>query len=225
MEVLVIAGNFDDLCGEIPPDEMAKCFDEGLAAMISNKDIYEAAEAIEEERLKVEEMYERDFARRLADHVEGEVLLTREVENYYRRTRQPVANSEDEYTWPNLKAIHIDPCVLWQDEGLPVALKTHIWLQKAIKAGIERGVDVRTRTNVNPPIHRDIFLLTPPNPMALQSSPRRNTNLEDQVFDVFSGRWTTRGCNYCAQCDDCHGLFPEGMWDEAYWTPEDAQVQ
>ncbi|SMY23634.1 unnamed protein product [Zymoseptoria tritici ST99CH_1A5] len=79
MEVLVIAGNFDDLCGEIPPDEMAKWFDEGLAAMISCKNIYEAAEIVEEERLKFEEMYERDFARRLADHVEGEVLLTREV--------------------------------------------------------------------------------------------------------------------------------------------------
>ncbi|SMR50937.1 unnamed protein product [Zymoseptoria tritici ST99CH_1E4] len=225
MEVLIITENFDDLCGEIPPDEMAKWYNEGLAAMISCKNIYEAAEIFEEERLKFEEMYERDFARRLADHVEGEVLLTREVENYNRRARQPVAISEDEYTWPNMKAIYIDPCVLWQDDGLPVAPKTHLWLQKAIKAGIERGVDVRTRTNVKPLIHRDIFLLTPPNPMALRSSPRRNMNLEDQVFDVFSRQWTTRGCNNCARCDDCHGLFPEELWDEAYRTPEDAQVR
>jgi hypothetical protein len=119
---------------------------------------------------------------------------------------------ETTYLFPNLKAIFIEP---WADHQLG-PWKTHLWLQKAIKAGIERGVDVRTRTNVNPPMHRDITFHMPPNPHDLHSRPRDSSDGNDEEFDVFNGRWKDRGCGNCAKCKDCLELFPEKMWETAY---------
>lgn len=116
------------------------------------------------------------------------------------------------YIYPNLKAIYIEP---WQGQATPAAMQSSssLWFQKSIEAGIKRGVDIRTRTNVNPPKHQNLPFHVAPDRFDLRPD---LAPPENHHFDPFQGRWVDRGCQNCGTCENCFALFPKELWAQAY---------
>lgn len=209
LEVLVLVGSYRDFAQYLRHDasttveEMMDWFDEGLAAMIraKNTDMWECETRYLEESSQLEGAY-----------------LPEPEEGAGPAGYPPAYEAEvgPQYVYPGLKAIFIEP---WESvkDILPTASK--LWLQKSIEAGIERGIDIRTRTNVNPPRHRDLRFHVAPDRFDMRSDIRPP---ENQEFNPIRGKWVDRGCGNCGDCDDCFALFPKELWAQAYIAPQSA---
>ncbi|SMQ45371.1 unnamed protein product [Zymoseptoria tritici ST99CH_3D7] len=217
LEVLVLTGSFREL-GKLlnqDPDtsmeEMMDWFDDALVATINARtrdqwacEIKYSKECDEAGNLS---MSDENHEPQEDERPPGEVGQWGFSPDYE-------AEFGPQYVYPALKAIFIEP---WDGMLDDLRSSSRLWLQKSIKSGIERGVDIRTRTNVNKPLHQDLQFHVGPDRFDMRPdvSPPEN-----QEFDPILGRWVDRGCQNCGNCNECFALFPRELWSQAYKAPQ-----
>ncbi|SMR41729.1 unnamed protein product [Zymoseptoria tritici ST99CH_1E4] len=217
LEVLVLTGSFREL-GKLlnqDPDtsmeEMMDWFDDALVATINARtrdqwacEIKYSKECDEAGNLS---MSDENHEPQEDEQPPGEVGQWGFSPDYE-------AEFGPQYVYPALKAIFIEP---WDGMLDDLRSSSRLWLQKSIKSGIERGVDIRTRTNVNKPLHQDLQFHVGPDRFDMRPdvSPPEN-----QEFDPILGRWVDRGCQNCGNCNECFALFPRELWSQAYKAPQ-----
>lgn len=233
VEVLVLTGDFHYLAREIDGvprmEEAAECFDEALAAMISDR----RSDQQRRERTRRRGNANKEHA----DHGENSRHESGDTDDFASSQGLTDADEpwdeEDGDDWDGeysineeddchiffyLKAVYIEP---WEGRDTTAAMQSSskLWLQKSIQAGSERGVDIRTRTNVNAPLHRDLTFHMAPDRFDLRPD---LAPPENQEFDPLQGEWVDRGCRNCGDCEQCFALFPKELWTQAYRAPQEA---
>ncbi|KAK4495076.1 hypothetical protein PRZ48_013403 [Zasmidium cellare] len=118
-----------------------------------------------------------------------------------------------ERRFPNLKAIYLGGLdELLGDRGYSTAEpRKKRWFSRAIAAGRKAGVDVHTRTTRGQSFH-EIEFPTPPSVADLKSAP--DPPQAPLVFDVYTGRWGSRSCRNCGECEGCLAQYDKSVWKE-----------
>ncbi|KAI5360299.1 hypothetical protein Slin15195_G121610 [Septoria linicola] len=228
LEVLVFVGDFAHLgsfLGEddIPLAQTADWFDDALAAMISGR--VEVCDDEDDEGEKVEGQEEKqkeegdDNVVDETDDGEGPGSPRRNSEDLDQH-EQVETGDEDQYAeqqapyvYPNLRVIYIDPWPQIPRHDLADERGPKLWLQKkSIQAAHERGIEVRSRVNVNS-YHQPIDLHIPPDRYDMRPEISPPTN---ETFVPISGEWCERGCRNCGTCPPCLELFTKEAWATAY---------